>query len=82
MCKYQEIVEVKELEKIISYQDLIIKIERFWSKQGMVIPVVIGILGTISKKNLAWYLENVLIDKISICQLQKVTMLGSTHMLH
>lgn len=65
----------RELEKITKYQDLKIKTKRLWHKLVMVVPVVIGIQGTIPK-NLWALKEN------PICQLQRATLLGSVHMLH
>lgn len=40
------------------------------------IPMTIGTLGAVSK-NPGQHLENLHIDKISSCQLQKATLLGS-----
>lgn len=41
-------VDEKEMEKIDKYQDLNREIERLWNVKTMVVPIVIGLLGTIS----------------------------------
>lgn len=42
-------IDVKEREKIEKYQDLRIELERLWEMKTIVVPIVIGSLGTISK---------------------------------
>jgi hypothetical protein len=39
----------KEAEKILRYKDLTIEIQRMWNVKTRVIPVIIGVTGTISK---------------------------------
>jgi hypothetical protein len=39
----------KEAEKILKYKDLTIEIERRWNVKRRVVPVIIGVAGTISK---------------------------------
>jgi len=43
------IVIKKEAEKILKYKDLTTEIQRMWNIKTMVIPVIIGVTGTISK---------------------------------
>ena len=38
-----------EAEKIIKYKDLTIETQRMWNVKSIVIPVIIGATGTISK---------------------------------
>ena len=38
----------KEAEKILQYKDLTIEIQRMWNVKTKVIPVIIGVTGTIS----------------------------------
>ena len=39
----------KEAGKILKYKDLTIEIQRMWNVKTRVIPVIIGVIGTISK---------------------------------
>ena len=39
----------KEAEKILRYEDLILEIQLMWNVKAKVIPVIIGVTGTISK---------------------------------
>ena len=48
---------MKEAEKILKYKDLITEIQRMWNVKAKVIPVIIGVTGTISK-SLRQYLSN------------------------
>jgi hypothetical protein len=65
----------KEAEKILKYKDLTIEIQRMW----MVIPVIIGATGTISK-SFRKYLSNVPgIHEVK--ELQKTVIFGTAHML-
>ena len=47
----------KEAEKIVKYKDLIIEIQNMWNVKAKVIPVIIGVNGTI-RKPLRQYLSN------------------------
>jgi 5,10-methylenetetrahydrofolate reductase len=62
-------VITKEAEKILKYNDLILK----------EIPVILGITGIISK-SLRQYLSNIP-GKHDIKELQKTAILGTTHIL-
>jgi len=48
----------KEAEKIVKYKDVIIGIQRMWNVKTKVIPVIIGVTGTISK-SFRKYVSNV-----------------------
>jgi hypothetical protein len=48
----------KEAKKILKYKDLIIEIQPVWNVKAKVIPVIIGVTGTISK-SLIQYLNNI-----------------------
>ena len=39
----------KEAEKILKYKDLTIEIQRMWNAKTKLIPVIIGVTGTISE---------------------------------
>ena len=70
----------KEAEKIEKYQDLKIEIGRIWGiKRLIVIPVVVGALGCVTK-NLDKWLEKLDI-KISTAFLQKTALLGTARIL-
>ena len=66
---------VKVTEKLSKYKDLEIEIERMSGMKTTTIPVVIGALGLI-KKGLEKYIK-----QINITELQKITLLGTSHIL-
>ena len=70
----------KEVEKITKYQDLKIKVERFWEQKATVVPVVSGALGAITR-DLLKHLKTLGLEKISPSQLQKAALLGIAHIL-
>ena len=70
---------VKVTEKQSKYKDLEIKTSRMWGMRTETIPVIIGALGAI-KKGLETYLERIP-GQISISELQKITLLGTAHIL-
>jgi hypothetical protein len=67
----------KEAEKILKQKDLITEIQRMWNVKAVVIPVIIGVIGTISK-SFRQYLSNVP-GKHEIKGLQKTATLGTAH---
>jgi hypothetical protein len=67
----------KEAEKILNYKDLIIEIQPMWNVKAKMIPVIIGVTGTISK-SLRQYLNNIP-GKHEIKELQKTV---SEHCKH
>ena len=73
-------VSEKEKEKILKYQDLKREIARIWDmKKVVVVPVVVGALGVVTKKMPSW------IEKIGIEVrtdiLQKTSLLGTARIL-
>ena len=69
----------KEAKKILKYQDLIMDIQRVWNVKSKVIPVIIGVTGTISKSP-RQYLINVA-GKHEIKELQNPDIMGTAHKL-
>ena len=69
----------KEAGKILKYKDFIIEIQRMWNLKTIVIPVITGATGTISK-SLRQYLNSVP-GKQKIKELQKTDILGTAHKL-
>ena len=47
-----------EAEKILKYKDLTIEIQRMWNVKTKVIPVIIGVPGTISKSSRKYMSNN------------------------
>ena len=43
-------ISAKEEEKLSKYQDLRIELERLWRKKTVMVPVVIGALGSVTKR--------------------------------
>ena len=69
----------KETEKCEKYQDLAREIQRIWKSRTKVVQVVVGALGSVSKK-LAGHLEQLGI-KNRTRTMQKSALLGSAHIL-
>ena len=69
----------KEAEKILKYKDLTIVIQHMWNVKTMVIPVIIGATGTISK-SFRKYVSNIP-GKHEVKELQKTVILGTAHIL-
>ena len=69
----------KETEKYEKYQDLAREIKRIWKSRTKVVPVVVGALGSVSKK-LAGKLKQLGI-KDQTRTMQKSALLGLAHIL-
>jgi len=69
----------KEAEKILKYEDLTIEIKRMWNVKTKVIPVIIGMTGTISK-SFGKYVSNIP-GNHEVKELQKTAILGTAHIL-
>jgi hypothetical protein len=69
----------KEGEKILKYKDLTIEIQRTWNGKTMVIPVIIGATGTISK-SFRKYVSTIP-GKYAVNGLQKTAILCTAHIL-
>jgi hypothetical protein len=69
----------KEAEKILKYKDLTIEIQRMWNVKTRVIPVIIGVTGTISK-SFRKYVSTVP-ENHEFKELQKIAILGTAHIL-
>jgi len=72
-------VIIKEAEKILKYNDLIIEIQRMWNVKTKVIAVIIGATGTISK-SFRKYVSNIP-GKHEVKELQKTAILGTVQIL-
>ena len=72
-------VGTKELEKILKYQDLKMELSRMWTlNQVEVIPIVVGALGTVSKR-LEGFLEKIgtvipveMLQKAALLQIARI----------
>jgi len=69
----------KEAEKILKYQDLTIEIQSMRNVKTKVIPVIIGVSGTISK-SFRKYVSNIP-GKHEVKEHQKTAILGTAHIL-
>jgi len=72
-------VDRKEIEKIEKYQDLVRELKTLWEKKIVVIPIVIGALGTTSKA-LPKRLKDIGI-KTNIGKMQKIVILYTARVL-
>ena len=70
---------VKEIEKLSKYKDLEIEINRMWNMKTVVIPVIIGNLGMVRKTCDKWIKQ--IPGSTNIDMLQKITLLGTAHIL-
>ena len=78
-CPQDANVSKKEFQKLSNYTDLRIEVTKMWSLDTTVVPVVIGALGTI-KKGTEKYVEK-LPGQPSLSELQKITLMGTSHIL-
>ena len=69
----------KEIEKIEKYQDLVRELKKLWEMKIVVIPIVIGALGT-TPKTLPKRLNDIGI-KSNIGELQKTVILNTARIL-
>ena len=69
----------KEAEKILKCKDIITEIQSMWNVKTKVIPVIIGVTGTISK-TFRKYVSNIP-GKHEVKELQKTVVLGTAHTL-
>jgi RNase P/RNase MRP subunit POP5 len=69
----------KEDEKILKYKDITIEIQRMWNAKTRVIPVIIGVTGTISK-SFRKYVSN-MPGNHEVRELQKTAISGTAHIL-
>ena len=67
----------KEAEKILTYKDLTIEIQRMWKVKTRLIPVIIGVTGTISK-SFRKCISNIP-GNHEVKELQKTAILGTAH---
>jgi len=69
----------KEAEKKLKYKRLCIEIQRMWNLKCMIVPVIIGAIGIVTRslrKNLG-----TVPGKHSIHSLQKTAILGTSHII-
>jgi len=69
----------KEVEKKLKYKSLCIEIQRMWNLKCMIVPVIIGTTGIVTR-SLRKNLETVP-GKHSIDSLQKTAILGTSHII-
>jgi hypothetical protein len=69
----------KEAEKILKYKDLTIETQHMWNVKTRVIPVNIGVTGTISK-SFRKYVSSIP-GHHEVRKLQKTDILGTAHIL-
>ena len=72
-------VASKETEKLSKYKDLEIEVTKMWQIKTTVIPVIIGALGLVRKRMND--LLSKIPGKISIEEIQKIVLLGTSHIL-
>ena len=76
---YDSRVDSKEMEKIEKYQDLVRELKRLWDMKVVVIPIVLGALGT-TPKTLQKRMKDIGIET-RIDELQKTVILHTARIL-
>ena len=72
-------IAMKEIEKNSKCKDLELEIQRMWHMKTIMIPVVVGALGTV-KKGMIENIEKVS-NRANVTEIQKICMLGSARIL-
>ena len=72
-------IVMKEREKIDKYQDLRIELQKIWNVKVVVIPIVTGALGTISKR-IYQYIKQIDIS-VDIISIQKAANVRTAYIL-
>ena len=72
-------ITAKEQERTTKYQNLLIEVEKQWDVKAVVVPIVVGALGTVSKE-LGKLLKRIDIPLVIPC-LQKDALLGTAFIL-
>ena len=70
---------LKTFEKLSKYKDLDIELSKSWKVKTKTIPIIIGALGVINRSTPKYVKE--VPGKISISELQKITLLGTSRIL-
>jgi len=73
-------IKQKVIEKKEKYTDLCIRIQQMWSSAAIVVPVVIGALGSVSR-DLEESLVLISLEEWTIPILQKTVLLNTVHIL-
>ena len=72
-------IALKETEKKSKYKDLEVEVQRMWHMNTEMVPVVVGVLGTIKKG----MIENIkkVSERATVTETQKICMLGSAQIV-